>query len=177
MARRRCWMLGCLGNIWPMARLTACYFELDVHIATGGVRVGADLLVRLLDQPLKQCLRQIALLDLHLDGDAKAATLARTDRGRASDPGVGSVVLLLLGDVVERAAKAGGVAGGKEMLGRGRAWFARAAHSFWHRQVDRDHVIDRLGVTITATDCGGGGSEQRVDLVHMRLSHRCGPGP
>src|SRR5215467_9802311 len=155
-------MLGCLGNIWPMARLTADYFELDVHIAAGGVRVGADLLVRLFDQLLKKCLRQTAILDLHLDGDAEAATLARTDRGRASDPSVGGGVLLLLGDVVERAAKAGGVARGKEMLGRGSAWLARAAHSFWHRQVDRDHVIDRLGSTITATDCGGGGSEQRL---------------
>jgi hypothetical protein len=34
-----------------------------------------------------------------------------------------------------------------------------------------------LGVTITATDCGGGGSEQRLDFVHMSLSHRCKSGP
>src|SRR4029077_16234088 len=95
---------------------TACYFELDVHIAAGGVRVRTDLLVRLFHQRLKQCLRQAAILDLHLDGDAKAATLARTNRGRASYLGIGGVVLLLLGDVVERAAKAGGVARGKEML-------------------------------------------------------------
>ena len=74
--------------------------------------------MRLFDQRLKQCLRQAAILDLHLDGDAKAATLARTNRGRASDLGVGGVVLLLLGDVVERAAKAGSIARGKEMLGR-----------------------------------------------------------
>src|SRR6188472_4484414 len=59
--------------------LGAEHVEFDVHIVARRVRVGADLLVRLLDQLGELGLRQAFVLDAHLRGEPEAATVARPD--------------------------------------------------------------------------------------------------
>src|SRR5437764_13982680 len=85
-------------------------FELDGDVPARGVRVGADLLVRLAGQSLQLGLGQARVLDAHLDRQAEAPAVARADRHGAGDPGRRRVLLVLLGDEVERAAEAARVA-------------------------------------------------------------------
>jgi len=59
--------------------LRALHLELHVHVVARRVRVGADLLVRLLDQLGELALRQAFVLDAHLHGEPEAATVARPD--------------------------------------------------------------------------------------------------
>jgi len=59
--------------------LGADHVEFDVHVVTRRVRVGADLLVRLLDQLSELGLRQALVVDTHLHGEPEAATVARPD--------------------------------------------------------------------------------------------------
>jgi hypothetical protein len=51
--------------------------EVDGHVAARGVRVGADLLVRLLGEGGELGRGQALVLHLHIDGDAEAAAVAR----------------------------------------------------------------------------------------------------
>jgi transaldolase len=125
----------------PEFVLSADHLELHVDVAARGVRIGADLLVRFPGERGEVGLGQRLVLDAHFHRDAEAAAVARTDRHRAGDLRLGGVALLLLGDVVERAAEARRIAGGEEMLGRGRAGLARPAHFLRHRQIGLDHAV------------------------------------
>src|SRR5260221_5562969 len=111
-----------------LARSGADDFELHRDVVARRMRVRADLLVRLAGERGELGLRQALVLHAELHRQAEAAAVARADRDRAGDTRLGSVLLLALADEVERAAKAGGVAGGEEGLGRRSARFARAAH-------------------------------------------------
>jgi hypothetical protein len=62
-------------------------------------------------------LLQAVVLDAQPDRDAEAAALPRADRNRAGDIGLGSVLLMLLTDKVERTAETGGVAAAKRRSG------------------------------------------------------------
>src|SRR6185312_9972057 len=95
--------------------LGADHLEFDVHVVARRVRVGADLLVRLLDQLGELALRQAFVLDAHLHGEPEAATVARPDRDGAGDLGLGGVLLVLLGNEINRTAETGGVAGGEKV--------------------------------------------------------------
>ena len=77
--------------------------ELHIDVVARGIRVRADL--------GELGLRQRAVLDRELDGEPEAARLARADRHRRGHLGLGGVLLLLLGDEIERPAEARGVAG------------------------------------------------------------------
>src|SRR5689334_18022781 len=101
--------------------------QLDGNVVARGVRVRADLLVRLAGERRELGLRQAPVLHAELHREAESAALARTDRDRAGDPRLRGVLLVLLADEVERAAEARGVAGGEQMLGRRGAGLARAA--------------------------------------------------
>src|SRR6266404_8151826 len=141
------------------------------------MRVGADLLVRLAHQALELRLREAAVLDLHLHGDAEAAAVARADGYRAGDLGPGGVALLLLADEIERAAEAGSVAGGEQVLGRRLARHAGPAELLRHREVRLDDAVAGFGMSVAAADSGRGRRVERLDLVHrdsFRLTGECG---
>jgi hypothetical protein len=151
-------------------RLGAYDLKQHLDIATRGVRIGTDFLMRLFRQSCEIRLRDGPVLDVQLDSEAKAAALARTDRYRTDHLRLGRVLLVLLGNVVERAPEAGGVTRGEEMFRRRGARPARSAHSLRHRQVGPDHPVARLGMSVTATGCGCSRGEERFDFVHGRLS-------
>ena len=108
--------------------LGADHVELDVDIVTRGVRVGADLFVRLLDQVRELSLLQALVLDTHLHGKTEAAAVARADRDGAGDLSVGRVLFVLLGNEVNRAAETSGIACSEEMLWRRGSRLTRTAH-------------------------------------------------
>src|SRR6267143_2237099 len=109
--------------------------ELDGDVVARRVRVRADLLVRLARERGELGLRQALVLHAELHRQAEAPTVARTDRDRAGDARLRGVLLVPLADEVERAAEAGGVAGGEEVFGRRGARLARAAHLLRHREI------------------------------------------
>src|SRR4026209_2198970 len=113
--------------------LGADHVEFDVHIVTRRVRVGADLLVCLLDQLGELGLWQAFVLDAHLHRKPEAAAIARPDRHGASHLGLGGVLLVLFRDEVDRAAETGSIAGGEKVLRRRCARLARATHLLRHR--------------------------------------------
>jgi uracil-DNA glycosylase family protein len=141
------------------SRSAARHRELDRNIATGGVRIRADLLMRLLGEGRELRLRQALVLDAQAHGEAEAAALARPDRHGAGDLRLARVLLLLLGDEVERAAEASGVSGGEQMLGRGGARPARPAHGLRYGQIGLDRAVACLGVPVAPTGCRGRGGE------------------
>src|SRR5260221_7834578 len=110
-----------------LARSGADDFELHRDVVARRMRVRADLLVRVAGERGELGLRQALVLHAELHREAEAPAFARADRDRADDARLGSVLLRPLADEVERTAEAGGVAGGEEVLGRGRARFARTA--------------------------------------------------
>src|SRR6476469_7718202 len=123
--------------------LGADHVELDVDIVTRGVRVGADLFVRLLDQVRELRLLQALVLDTHLHGKTEAAAVARADRDGAGDLSVGRVLFVLLGNKVNRAAETSGIACSEKMLWRRRgSRLARAAHLLRHRQSETMPSLD-----------------------------------
>src|SRR3954470_11961212 len=144
--------------------------ELNVDVAARRVRIRADLLVRLVGQRRELRLGHRLVRDGELHREAEADALARADRHGALDARLGGVDLLLLGDEVERAAEARRIAGREQMLGCGRAGLARAAHHLRHRQLDLDRAVRGLGMAVAPADGGRGGGEQRLDLVHGRIS-------
>src|ERR1700730_15577975 len=87
--------------------------ELHVDVAARGMRIGADLLVRLARQRGQVGLRQAAILDPHLHRQAESAQLARTDRNGTGDSRLARVLFLLFRDEVERTAKTGVAAAGR----------------------------------------------------------------
>src|SRR4029077_8221523 len=120
------------------AALGADHVELDVDIITRGVRVGAYLFVRLLDQVHELHLLQALVLDTHLHGKTEAAAVARADRDGAGDLSVCRVLFVLLGNKVNRAAETSGIACSEKMLWRRGSRLARAAHLLRHRQIERN---------------------------------------
>jgi len=73
--------------------------------------------VRFAHEPLKLRLLDAPLFDLHAHGDAETAAFAWASRDRTGDPGPGCIALVLLRDVVERAAEARGITGREECSG------------------------------------------------------------
>ena len=140
--------------------------ELHVDIVACGVRVRADLLVRLLGERRQFRLRHALILDVQLDREPEAAAVARPDRYVGGDARLAGVLLVLLADEVERAAKARGIAGGEQMLGRRRARLAGSAHCFRHRKIGVNQGRFGLGMSVAAADRGRGGGEKRLDRVH-----------
>src|SRR5436190_7161567 len=140
--------------------------ELDADVVARRVRIRADLLVRLARERGELGLRQALVLDGELHREAEAPAVARADRDRTGDARLGSVLLLALADEVERAAEARRVAGGEEVLGRGRAELSRAAHFLRHREIRLHHAVARLGVAVAPAGGGRGCGEQGLDRVH-----------
>src|SRR3984957_9229329 len=110
--------------------------QLHVDVAARRVAIGADLLVRLFRQRLKYRLRQARVGHVEHDRQTEAALLARSDGDGAFHRRFRSVLFVLLGDEVERAAEAGGVAGGEQVLGRPGVRLAGPAHLLRHRQIE-----------------------------------------
>jgi len=153
-----------------MSEAAAGRRKLNVDVVARGVRVRADLLVRFLRERGELRLRQRAILDLQLDRQPEATRLAGTDAHCRGHLGLAGVLLLALGDEIERAAEARGVAGGEQMLrGRG-SRLARPAHFLRHREIGLHDAVARFGVPVAAAGGGRGGGEKRLDLVH-----RCSP--
>src|SRR4029079_5525220 len=109
------------------------------------------------------------VLDAHPHRETEPSALARANRHGASDLRARGVALLLLRDEVERAAEAGGVARGEQVLRRGGPRLARAAHLLRHREVGPDEAVARLRVAVAPADGGGLDREQGLDLVHGRV--------
>src|SRR5712692_3596489 len=146
--------------------LTANDLEGDVDVAARGMRVGADLFVRFPGERDELGLRNALVLDAHLHREAETAGFARADRHGAGDLGVGGVALLPPCDEVERPAKAGRIACGEQMLRRGRARLARAAHFFGQRQVGLDDAVAGFRMTVAPADGGRGSGKERFDPIH-----------
>src|SRR5512132_1215631 len=91
--------------------LGADHVEFDVHVVARRMRVGADLLVGFLHQLRQLDLRQALIFHSHLHRESEAAAVARTDRDGAGHLGLGGVLLVLLGNEIDRAAETGGIAG------------------------------------------------------------------
>src|SRR5271157_3047663 len=145
--------------------------DLDVDVAARRVAIRADLFVRLVDERLQFALRQARVGDVEHDRKAEAALLARADRDGAFDRRFRRVLLVLLGDVVELAAEAGGVTGGEKMLGRGRARLAGTAHLLRHRQVDVHHSVVGAGMAVAAAGRGRMSGVKRLDRIgHVHSS-------
>src|SRR5437660_2198154 len=143
--------------------------ELDGDVVARRVRIRADLLVRLAGERGELGMGQAPVLHAELDREAEAAAVARADRDRAGDARPGGVLLLPLADEVERAAEAGGVAGGEKVLGRRGARLARAAHLLRHREIGFHHAVARLGVAVAPAGGGRGCGKEGLDLVHAGL--------
>src|SRR5260221_14558019 len=128
------------------SRSAARHRELDGNVATGGVRIRADLLMRLLGEGNELRLRQALVLDAQAHGEAEAAAIPRPDRHGAGDLRLVRVLLLLLGDEIKGAAEARGVSGGEQMLRRGGARPAPPAHGLRPGQIGLDRAVAGLGV-------------------------------
>src|SRR5262249_2275243 len=98
--------------------------------------IGADLLVRFLDECGEIGFPDGPVPAPHSYCQTETATLARTYRHRASHLGTGGVLLLLFGNEVERAAETGRVTRGEQVLGRRRSGLAWPAHFLGDRKVD-----------------------------------------
>src|SRR6185503_19879148 len=109
--------------------------------------------------------------------NAEAAAVARSDRHGAGDLRLRRVALLLLGDVVERAAEAGRVARGEEVLGRGGARLARPAYFRRHREIGLDGAVAGFGMSVTSAGGGCGRGEEGLDAVHGRSFQKIGVRP
>src|SRR4029077_14525166 len=102
----------------------------------------------------------------HLHREPEPAALARANGDGASDFGFARVLVVMLGDEVESAAEARGIARGEEVLRCGRSGLAWSAHLLWHRQIGGDRAVARLGMTVAAAGRRRGGGKQWFDLVH-----------
>ena len=143
-------------------------YDLKLHpdVAARGVGVGTDCLVRFFRQSREIGLRHGLVLHAELDGEAEAAALTRTDGHRTLGLGFGRVFLVLLADIVERTAEAGGITRREEMFrGRG-ARLAWPAHSPRNGQVSLYRSIADLRVSVTSAGRSCGNGEERFDLIH-----------
>src|SRR5690349_7155560 len=107
---------------------------------------------------------------MHLDREAEAAAFPWAYSYRTAHLRLGRIFLLLLGHIIERAAEAGRVAGGEQMLwGRGTR-LARPAHFLGYGQVRPYEAVARLSVSVPAADRSRGRGEEGFDLVHEYVS-------
>src|SRR3954470_15645087 len=120
--------------------------------------------MRLFGQRCELGLDNVLVDHVELDGQTKATRRARADGDGTGDYGALRVRFLLGGDIVDRPAKTGRIAGGKQMLGSRRPRLARAAHFLGNRQVDADGPIFSLRVTIASARGRGPRGEQRFDF-------------
>jgi hypothetical protein len=98
------------GTKAAVASLTAGHLECHIDVAARRMRVGTDFLVRFPHEHGEIGLSNALILDVHLHREPKTTVLAHADRCRACYLGRRCVFLLLLGDEIERAAEAGGIA-------------------------------------------------------------------
>src|SRR5262249_43632181 len=108
-------------------------FELHVDVATGGIGVRADFLVRFRSNCREVSLSKTAVFDTQIDRETESADVAWPDRYGAGYLGLRRVLAVLLADEVQSAAKAGRIARSEQMLGGRRTGFARPPHLFGHR--------------------------------------------
>src|ERR1700722_9425596 len=120
--------------------LTADHLERDIHVAARRMRVGTDFLVCFPHEHGEIGLSNALILDAHLHREPKTTTLADADRCRACYLGRRRVFILLLGDEIERAAEAGRVACGEQVL-RGRPGLGWPAHCFRYRKVSLNQTV------------------------------------
>src|SRR6185437_6916336 len=142
--------------------------DLDLHvdIVARGVRIGTDLLVRFLGECRQLGSQQARILHLELDRKPEPAAVARADRYLGGDTRLACILLVLFADEVERAAEAGGIAGGKQVLRRCGAGLAGSAHRLRHRKGGAHRAVGGLGMAVASADRGGAGSEKRLDRIH-----------
>jgi hypothetical protein len=82
------------------------------HVASGGVAVGADLLMRLVDEGLEVGLRQTCLGHVERHREAEAVPVARADGDGALDCSPGcTLIVLLRGGSSASGRPAGGILG------------------------------------------------------------------
>src|SRR5579883_744020 len=127
------------------------------------MRIGANFLVRLIGERLQFGRRQAAVDDMQLHCEAEAAGLARADRDRAGRGRLARVLLMALGDEVERAAETGRIAGRKKMLRRRRPRLAWPAHRLRHGEVDADDPVFRRAVAVATASAAGRDRDERFD--------------
>src|SRR5260370_4386341 len=104
------------------------------------MRVGTDFLVRFPHERGELGLRNAFILDAHLHRKPEPAASPRAYRHPAGYLGPRRVFLLLLGDEIERAAEAGCVASGEQVLGGPRSRLPWPAPCFRHRKVALNHT-------------------------------------
>ena len=97
-----------------------------------GVRIRTNLSVGLLDELLKFPLRKRLVFHVHPDRKAKTTSFARADRNSTRHLCLACVLLVLLTDEIESAAKASGIASGEQMLRCGCSEFAGPTHFLRH---------------------------------------------
>jgi hypothetical protein len=109
---------ACLpGSKAAVASLTADHLEGDIDAAACRTRVGTDFLMCVAHEHGEIGLCNALTLDAHLHREPKTAFLAHANRCRACCLGRRGVFLFLLGDEIERAAEAGRIACGEQVLG------------------------------------------------------------
>src|SRR5690349_11033050 len=137
------------SGIWSLTS-ESDHLQPHIHIALGGVGVGADHM-RLLHQALRARAVETGHADRKLNIDAEAlAVIARADADGGGDRGaVGDLQLLLPSDVFHRAEEAGGIAAGEQLLRIGAlaaGWIALAAELLRRHQVEIEDAVRRLGM-------------------------------
>src|SRR5471030_805785 len=135
--------------------------QAHIDVATGGVRVRADL-VSCIDKGLRICLLKTRQADVQVDVQPETARdLADADMG-----GDRSVVrdgaFGLAGDELQCADEAGGVAGGEQLFRVGRR-AASTTEFFRSGEFDVEDVVAGNRTTVTAT---GGSSDCGVESLH-----------
>src|SRR5258708_2335681 len=137
------WCAPCThaGSKADVAALTADRLERDIHVAARRMRVGTDFLMCLLHEHGEIGLSDALILDTNLHREPKTTALAHADRYRACYLGPRRVFLILLGDEIERAAEAGRVACGEQVLGSRRSGLAWPAHCFRYRKVSLNQTV------------------------------------
>jgi len=125
------------GSKAVVASLTADHLERDVDgdVAARRMRVGTDFLVCFPHERGEIGLSNALILDVHLQCEPKTTVLAHADRYRERYLGPRRVFLPWLGDEIERAAEAGRIACGEQVLGGHRSGLAWPSHCFRYRKV------------------------------------------
>jgi hypothetical protein len=125
------------------------HLQADVDVAARRIRKGANL-VCLLDQGFGVRAGQSRQGYGKLDVQAEAAGRAWTDAYRRGHRGVGRHLRAALrGDEFHRTGEAGGVAGGKQLLGIITS-AATSAEFLWRGKLHVEGPVERGGVTIAA---------------------------
>lgn len=124
--------LLCFNRLHGLDPLATSYLEGHVYIPARGVRIGTNLGMGLLDELLKFSLRKGLVFHVHPDRKAKTTSFARADGDGTCHVCLACVLLMLLADQVESAAKASGIASGEQMLRCGCSGFACPTHFLRH---------------------------------------------